>query len=224
MISESMKILYPRYGRGGRGHILDYSVYTHKSCSKCRQVKDVSEFQKEKRKECGVGWRYRSWCKLCIRPLNTEYARKRRRARGILEKKAAPEPVRKRKRRLISRKSYYKHLNKNLHRVREWRKKNQEKLWLMEKRRRALKRNASGSHTFLEWQSLVREYGHMCPYCQRKEPEIRLTEDHIVPLSKGGTDNIDNIQPLCLSCNCSKGARQELRYETNLFRFSDQTV
>jgi hypothetical protein len=31
-----------------------------------------------------------------------------------------------------------------------------------------------------------------------------LEADHIVPLTRGGTDDIDNIQPLCGTCNRKK--------------------
>jgi hypothetical protein len=78
--------------------------------------------------------------------------------------------------------------------------------WQRNKRNR-LKRmkNTDGSiHTFGEWQTLRAQYNFTCPCCGKKEPEIKLTEDHIIPLSKGGSDNIENIQPLCLKCNVTK--------------------
>jgi len=31
--------------------------------------------------------------------------------------------------------------------------------------------------------------------------------DHIVPVSKGGTNDESNLQWMCRSCNCAKGAR-----------------
>ena len=74
----------------------------------------------------------------------------------------------------------------------------------LQKRRRARKKGADGSHTLGEWDLLKKQYGHRCPACGKEEPEIKLTEDHIVPLVKGGSDYIENIQPLCRSCNSRK--------------------
>jgi 5-methylcytosine-specific restriction endonuclease McrA len=43
--------------------------------------------------------------------------------------------------------------------------------------------------------------GHRCVYCGT---ESDLSVDHKVPQSRGGTDDIDNLQTLCRPCNASK--------------------
>lgn len=75
---------------------------------------------------------------------------------------------------------------------------------MLGRKRRILKFQAEGFHNLGEWETLKAQHNWTCPSCKRKEPEIKLTEDHIIPLSKGGSNNIENIQPLCRSCNSSK--------------------
>jgi len=69
---------------------------------------------------------------------------------------------------------------------------------------RARKRKATGNHTIQDWEDLKKKYDYMCLCCKRFEPEIKLSEDHITPLSIGGTNDISNIQPLCRNCNAKK--------------------
>src|SRR3972149_3754253 len=59
--------------------------------------------------------------------------------------------------------------------------------------------------TAQEWRQLKEKYGNQCLACRRDD--INLEVDHIIPTTLGGTNSVDNIQPLCRSCNASKGAR-----------------
>lgn len=72
------------------------------------------------------------------------------------------------------------------------------------RKRRVLKAGAEGHHSRQDWRELKKAYNYTCAFCHKREPEIKLTEDHIIPLSKGGSDFIENIQPLCRSCNSGK--------------------
>lgn len=49
--------------------------------------------------------------------------------------------------------------------------------------------------------------GFTCQYCGRKTPDVVLEADHIIPVSEGGTDDIENLVTACFDCNRGKGAR-----------------
>lgn len=77
-------------------------------------------------------------------------------------------------------------------------------------RRERIKR-FGGSHTLGEWETLKAQYDWTCPKCKGREPTLKLTRDHVIPLANGGSDNIENIQPLCNPCNAKKNT-QTIRY------------
>ena len=81
-------------------------------------------------------------------------------------------------------------------------------------RRRARLLAVGGTFSTNEWLDLLSRYP-ACPRCERPWEEIPLprgrrspvSRDHIVPISRGGPNSIGNIQPLCYSCNSTKGNR-----------------
>lgn len=44
-------------------------------------------------------------------------------------------------------------------------------------------------------------------YCQTCGTTHRLTVDHKIPLARGGTNDLENLQLLCWSCNSRKAAK-----------------
>lgn len=64
----------------------------------------------------------------------------------------------------------------------------------------------------LEWLALIEEYDGTCAYSGTQWASERclgrtdkLTIDHVIPLSRGGPNTINNIVPACQSCNSKKG-------------------
>lgn len=60
-----------------------------------------------------------------------------------------------------------------------------------------------GTHTWQEWEAKQAEQGHLCFYCKRSVGAGGM-KDHYVPVSRGGSDGIDNIVLACWDCNHAK--------------------
>jgi 5-methylcytosine-specific restriction endonuclease McrA len=70
----------------------------------------------------------------------------------------------------------------------------------IKQKRRTAKTLAGGSFTAEQWNALCKQHHNRCLDCGKKR---KLTADHVIPVSKGGTSDISNIQPLCGPCNSS---------------------
>lgn len=61
-----------------------------------------------------------------------------------------------------------------------------------------------GRHTKEQWAAMLVFHGGICPRCGGIHG-TGIVKDHLIPIYQGGSDGIENIQPLCATCNASKG-------------------
>lgn len=91
-----------------------------------------------------------------------------------------------------------------------WRQKNRHKDAAYSVKRRNLIKEVEKSLTIDEWNDILRDYDYSCAYCDMGQDEHldkyrqRLHQDHVVPLTKGGSFTKENIVPACITCNASK--------------------
>jgi len=88
-------------------------------------------------------------------------------------------------------------------RSRNWCKRNPEKRRATIERRRARKQQAQGSFSGDDIIALQIAQEGLCIYCKTSIKE-GYHADHIMPLSRGGSNYPSNIQLLCSHCNISK--------------------
>ena len=79
---------------------------------------------------------------------------------------------------------------------------------LVENRARVAQKLAAPVNDFTaeQWLTMQEAANHRCAYCGIRA-EGELTEDHITPLSQGGSHTLWNIVPACRTCNPRKGTR-----------------
>lgn len=64
------------------------------------------------------------------------------------------------------------------------------------------RKNAPGRHSEAQWAVRLAQYDHRCAYCGTNRRA--LVKEHVVPVSAGGTNDIDNLVPACQPCNARK--------------------
>lgn len=67
--------------------------------------------------------------------------------------------------------------------------------------RKALKNSLEKNFKISDWELCKSKFNNMCAYCGN---EKELTQEHFIPLTKGGEYTVNNIIPVCKECNSSK--------------------
>ena len=98
---------------------------------------------------------------------------------------------------------YRNNRERHAEKSRNWRKANPEKKRALEHKREVKKRNALSEP--YDFKAICKHYKNRCLRCE--QDDVKLTIDHIIPISKGGNDIASNIQPLCQPCNSGKKDR-----------------
>ncbi len=102
---------------------------------------------------------------------------------------------------------YHAHAKCFIARAGAWNKAHPDAAAVYTRNRRARLAKAPGRFTPAEWQHVKERQDYTCLDCGQREPAIKLSIDHIIPLSKGGSNDIANIAGRCQPCNSRKGAR-----------------
>lgn len=110
-----------------------------------------------------------------------------------------------------ARETYWRTKEAFSERHRRWLQKNPERSRGYEAKRRALKAGGNGQYTPEDVARLLELQNGRCIYCSRTIRR-KFHVDHIVALSKGGSNSASNIQLLCPPCNHRKFTRSHLDF------------
>jgi 5-methylcytosine-specific restriction endonuclease McrA len=95
---------------------------------------------------------------------------------------------------------------------RDWGRKNRAKVAIYNVQSK-LKRQGIhlGPIDYAKWEETLKAFDYKCLYCRNSYECL----DHVVPVTKGGTNHHTNCVPACNRCNTSKGNRDLLYWLTH---------
>lgn len=206
-----------------------------KICSKCKQSLSVTAFHKSSRTRDGLQFK----CYECDKAMKRDfYNRNKEKCREKVRAAAALHPEWRKQRgekrklqpeklehdREYARQQYWENVEAKREyskwysktfalkcriAAHRYRKNNRHKGRIRNLSYATMKKDGGVSLTETQWLLLCAAFGEKCLSCEQIK---RLTIDHIVPITKGGATDLENAQPLCLSCNASKSNRVILDY------------
>lgn len=188
-----------------KGHVAERRVSDH-GCVECSRVNAASPKERERRREYMRDHQRRYRRKHPDRIKATEA--KRDKAKTAADRRAARAKNPERDRAAL-RRSFQKHKAKRLAESRAWKEANREQWRAMQKaykaNRRALEAEAGGRIKKSEvLQLFTRQNGKCAAIDCQCDIANGFHLDHIIPLSRGGSNGIENAQLLCGPCNLSK--------------------
>ena len=180
-----------------------------KRCTKCGEVKPLSEFCKDKIRKDG----HTVWCKECKKKSNQEWYA----VNSEEQNKKSQDWWRAHSQKInrYRQKKYAANPEKFKEAQKKWQKANPEKCAELRRNKRARKRNAEGKHTAKDIQKIFDRQGELCNACGKKLIRYNKKQyhvDHIIPLAKGGGNGPDNLQLLCPYCNMTKSDKNPVQW------------
>lgn len=167
-----------------------------KTCSMCGEAKSRTEFYRSKTTNDGL----QSGCRICRIAYQQAYRAKN------------PDKVRK------GRRSYNKrNAEKRREYAKRYRKQNPDKIRADGQRTRARLMRAEGSHTIADMRRQYKVQKGLCWWCGKAVKWEDRHDDHLIPLSRGGTDWPSNMVVSCAFCNLSKHDKTPDEFVGRLF-------
>lgn len=203
-IKESSRASYQKSKESAEERTRNQEKTPSRTCSVCGIEKPISEYYK-----CGNGG-YRSYCKACANEKSREYQRINR--DSIIARKREYHKVHKNDIAEYNKQYYEEHSGEIKIRVKKWVKihpeESKEHNVFFFHRNRSRKRNIKADLTRAQWKECKKFFSVdgkvCCAYCGKEIK--RATIEHVVPFEKSGEYTKNNIIPVCISCNASKGS------------------
>lgn len=164
-----------------------------KVCSQCKRTlpSTTEYFHKHPISKDGL----KPKCKECRR-LDTKTYGERQRALGKKYREEHREEI-------LARKKKYREENKEKIKIynKQYKQNNKELEAIHKNKRRSAKAKAFTYYNVDLWNECKEQFELCCCYCGEKR---KLTQEHFIPVSKGGDMSVNNIIPACSRCNSSK--------------------